>query len=182
MASVRVDMKVDTDQAKALMDGGKTLPGVLKAGLYRAGAVLQKEIKDRTPVDTGGLKASERLHVTVNAVKAEASVTSNKLYGPAVELGTKGPRKPPPASALMPWARRNLQASVALTVPKGQKGAKASRQKALMAAVRAIQRHIAMHGTRGRFMFSRGTQAAEQRVQAILQVTGTILAKKLGGS
>lgn len=174
---LRFDVK--TEGALPLLEAKSRMEKVLRAGLHQAGAAVLAEVKQRTPVDTGTLKASERLSVTVGRSEAKAVVSTGVVYAPPVETGTR-PGKMPPPSALVPWVRRHpAPPSSAIT-----KSGRPSRRKPPTVQQRAfvIARAIGKRGTRGAHMFERGFEDARPQVERILDTMGRILAQELGGS
>jgi hypothetical protein len=102
-------------------------------------------------------------------------------YIAALETGTgmQGPehrhRKPPPASALEPWVRRNWRVEVKTksgetTRRRAFKGKMTDRKaKALKSAVFLLQRKIAIYGTPPHWMFRDGLKASVPFIESAFE-------------
>lgn len=71
-------------------------------------AMLEGEVKGRTPTDTGTLRSSIFHEVRTKGIASEALVSTPLVYGPPMEFGRRLGAKQPPAEALKSWARRKL--------------------------------------------------------------------------
>ncbi len=102
MTTIKIKLEGDERVIKALRrtkGGGKARENFLK----RTGFAIEKEWKERAPVDVGRYRAS-----ISTQLKGDTSVAvgSNVKYAPEVEFGRK-PGKWPPKGSLQPWARRH---------------------------------------------------------------------------
>ena len=122
---------------------GEFALGPAREFVARSAHQIRAEIVQRTPVDTGRLRAS--VAVAIEDQGLTGIIGSNVQYAPHVEFGTR-PHFPPPA-ALQPWAQRH-------GFPAGKKGAY------------LVARAIARRGTKPRMMFQRGLAAAQPFIDA----------------
>ncbi len=110
----------------------------------KAGPILLREVKDRTPYALPGTSTLHRsIAMEVNERKGWARAYSNVKYAVWVEGGRRPGARPPPASALSGWVRR-------AGLPPG--------------AAFAVARAIGRRGIRGRWMFRDGGAAAVKRL------------------
>ena len=126
--------------------------GPVRQFLTKSAILLEQEVKDETPADTGRLRAAITHKVepfrAIVGVKANSGASS---YASHVEFGTK-PHWPPLA-ALQPWAVRH-------GFPPGRAGAF------------LVARAIARRGTRARRMFQKGVTASRGRIMRMWQDVG----------
>ncbi|MGD8499059.1 MAG: HK97 gp10 family phage protein [Phycisphaerales bacterium] len=113
----------------------------LRAAMHKATRLLERDVTQRTPVDTGRLRSSIGSEVKGLGSNIVGSVGSNVVYAPYVEHGTR-PHWPPIA-AMETWARRHGMTA--------------------FVAARAIARF----GTRARRMFQGALEAKGREVQQI---------------
>ncbi len=114
--------------------------------MRRALPLLQGEVRKRTPVNTGRLRASIGYEVRGVGAKVQGIVGSPVKYAPAVEEGTD-PHWPP-YEQIEYWVRRKLQP------PKSQ----------LYVVTRGVQQSIARAGTRGAHMFQEALEETRGRL------------------
>lgn len=136
----------------------------MAGAVHEGTALLEPAVRDRAPVGLGGqsgLKGSIAGEVKELAQRIEGIVGTPLKYAMAVEYGRSAGKTMPPVSALIPWVERFL------TIAPGQ---------AAEGVAFAVARYIGQRGTRswrqsppGERMFLRGFQAAEPRIQAVLQ-------------
>lgn len=126
------------------------------------------QVADRTPVNTGILRASiysEIVGVHVDLARGidVEGVVSSSDYEPkvlAVEFGRK-PGKMPPVEAIALWARRRGLAGTYSIKTKKRIGSKAQQGKEELDAAWGFAKHIAVHGTKANRMFAEGAAASE---------------------
>jgi len=112
----------------------------LETDMGLAGKLVQAEVKTLTPVGaTGQLRGGIKPFTFRQGDTIITEVTPDKEYAPYVEFGTKAPRKAPPFEPLLYWVTRRL----------GLAG------KEAISATRAIQRKIAVRGTKAQKMFTK---------------------------
>ncbi len=102
MTDIRIRLEGDERVLKALRrtkGGGKSRENFLK----RTGFTIEKEWKERAPVDVGRYRSS--ISTQLRSDK-QVIVGSNVKYAPEVEFGRKPGKWPLPGS-LQPWARRH---------------------------------------------------------------------------
>ena len=114
--------------------------------MKRALPVLEGEVRKRTPVNTGRLRASITHDVQGLGAKMQGVVGSAVKYAPAVEEGTD-PHWPP-YEAIEYWVRRKLRP------PASQ----------LYVVTRGVQQAIARAGTRGAHMFQEALEESQARL------------------
>lgn len=125
----------------------------IRAAMGRATALLEKEVAQRTPVDTGRLRSSIGSEVTGLGSNLVGSVGSNVVYAPYVEHGTRAHW--PPIAAMATWARRHGMT-------------------AYLAA-----RSIALRGTKGVHMFRDAAEANREKVQRFFEDAIAELVRRL---
>jgi hypothetical protein len=123
----------------------------IKAALIESGALLEKEIRQRTPQGVGGAQSGLRGSIFSELRGSEGlleSITSSSLpYAAPVEFGTV-PHFPP-VRALIPWVEKFL------TLEQGQTAE---------GVAFAVARAIARRGTPARKMFELGATDALPRI------------------
>lgn len=134
---------VGLEQALRLYDPSR-LREALSQALLAGALALEGPVKERTPVDTGRLRASVRSGLVD---RGQARVFTDVQYAPFVEMGTR-PHWPP-VSALEGWAHRHGTGPF------------------------LVAQAIARRGTRGAHMFQRaaeerGRDALEQVDRALV--------------
>lgn len=122
---------------------GEFALGPARKFVARSANQIRSEIVQRTPVDTGRLRAS--VAVAIEDEGLTGIIGSNVQYAPHVEFGTRPHH--PPLAALQPWAQRH-------GFPEGKKGAY------------LVARAISRKGTKPRVMFQRGLAAAQPFIDA----------------
>jgi ribosome modulation factor len=128
--------------------------------MNRALPIIEREVKVKTPVNTGALRSSIGHEISGVGAQMQGIVGTSKEYAPFVELDTR-PHWPP-YRAIEYWAMRKL----------GLQGA------VLRTAVRGIQRKIARAGTTGRHMFGLAFEATRERVRQMWADTWADAVKK----
>lgn len=164
---MNLTVEVDISQSLKGMDPAE-LDRRLTVAMHRSVARAEQEVKNRMPVDLGAAKASVygRVRGSFGGASLTGTVSSSMEYIAALETGTgvQGPehrkRKPPPASALEPWVRRNWRISQASGKKRKLKGSE------LKKAVRRLQWHIAIHGTPPHWMFRDGLKASVPYIES----------------
>lgn len=109
--------------------------------------IVERRVKELTPVNTGTLRSSIGHEIRGNGAEMQGIVGTAQKYAPFVELDTK-PHWPPfrPISF---WVKRKLGVS-------GQ---------ALYAVTRGVQRKIARRGTKGAHMFERAFNETQDEIK-----------------
>jgi len=98
----------------------------MQTAMHKATLIVQRDAMKNAPVDRGPLRASITPQVAVRHNTVEGIVGSNKVYGPAQELGTRP--FTPPWTPIFEWALRKL---------KGDRKAAGGLTVAVRAAIRA---------------------------------------------
>lgn len=101
MTTFRIKLEGDKRVIEALRrtrGGGQSRENLLK----RIGFTIEKEWKERAPVDVGRYRSS----ISTQLSDTRVIVGSNVKYAPKVEFGRK-PGRWPPVGSLQPWARRH---------------------------------------------------------------------------
>lgn len=111
--------------------------------------LIEAEVKQRTPVDTGPLHASITHRVDPAPWPLWGEVGTNVRYAPAVEYGT-APHVVP-REEIEPWARRHH-------IP-----------------VEVVIAAIARAGTRPRYMFDKGMAAAQKKIPALVRMLAAMV-------
>lgn len=124
--------------------------------LEAIGAMLEGQVKKRTPKDTGALRASVFSELRVSGQSLEELVSTPLIYGAPVEFGSK-PHFPPPA-ALAGWAARKLGDAKAAF---------------------AVARKIAQRGTPEKRMFQDAWEENAGRVEQMLETIGVHVSEEL---
>lgn len=135
------------DVARRFKKAPEVFERVMRGFLQRAVALVEREVKTRTPVNTGALRSSIGHEIRGAGAQMQGIVGTAKEYAPFVELDTK-PHWPP-YRAIEYWVQRKMKLS----------------GEALYWAVLQVQRKIARFGTRGKHMFKEGFEAAQERVR-----------------
>lgn len=126
---------------------GREMTTAMDAGLQ----FLKGQIKVRTPVNEGKLKGSIN-HQIISPFPNLAGLVGSPLpYSIVVEKGRRPGQRMPPVDALAIWAIRVLGVSREESQRVGW----------------AIAKHIAKHGTEGKFMFKEGLEASELQIQKL---------------
>ena len=124
--------------------------------LQAIGGLLEGQVKQRTPTDTGVLRASVFSELRITGQSLEEIISSPLVYGTPVEFGSK-PHFPPP-DALKAWARRKL-----------------GDEKLAFVVARAI----AKRGTKPNNMFQDAWDANVGQVQQMLDNIGVHVSEEL---
>jgi hypothetical protein len=141
------------------LDGNALLGPPLRKAFMNAVLLLERESKQRAPVDTGRLRSSITHAIDTRPVPLWGSVGSKVHYAPYVEFGTK-PHSPPLA-ALQPWARRH-------GFGPGTAGAF------------LVARVIAARGTKARRYFRGALESAVSRIQGYFDVAARAIEEMWG--
>lgn len=151
-------MKLHVKIIEATVHPERLLPAI-RAALAESAALLEKEIRQRTPQGVGGtqsgLRGSMFGEIQESPFAVWAMVGSSLPYGIVVEFGRTPGKAMPPIAALLPWVK--LKFGIA----------DESEAKGMAFAV---ARNIAKEGTLGRFMFYQGATAALSRIVAIFEL------------
>ena len=133
----------------------RLLPAI-RAALAESVALLEKEVRQRTPQGVGGtqsgLRGSIFGEIQESPFSVRALVSSSLPYAVVVEYGRTPGRRMPPVAALIPWVR--LRFGIA----------DESEAKGVAFAVAKV---IEKEGMLGRFMFYQGATAAIPRIETI---------------
>jgi len=124
---------------------------------------IRGKVVEKTPVNTGALRASIQEEIEERPEVVTGRVLSNLEYVLPVEFGSK-PHFPP-IKPLELWAKRKLRL----------------RGKAAKRAAFAIARKIAEEGTKGAFMFEYGRKEGEKQVKKTMRDLGLEIVTELGG-
>lgn len=144
MPDIRVRIQ-GGDELRRALGNEEFVRGPLRNFLNRAAFVVEAEMKQAAPVDTGRLRTS----ITTNVEQLRATIGPTVHYAPYVEFGTR-PHWPPPG-ALQPWASRH-------GFPAGAKGD---------AIVRWI---ISRRGTKAHPFLRPAAQKAKLQIEALGQM------------
>ncbi len=140
----------------------------LARGIVEAQALIEREVKERTPTSGAGTLRDSigALPVDLSGERIGGAVGTALAYAEPVELGSK-PHMPP-IEPLVDWVKRKM----------GLGKADADRAESI---ARAIQWKIFRHGTKGAFMFRETFQAVQPQIDAILGVAALRAIQKMGG-
>lgn len=166
VAKFKITKSVTLDQ--------EAIPQAIRSSLSEVGALVEKEVRQRTPQGVGGTQSG--LRASIFAEQRESPglfsevIGSNLAYAEPVEFGTR-PHFPPPA-ALIPWVEKFL------SLREGQ-----TAEGVAYLVARAISRR----GTKGAHMFEAGLKTAKPRLTGIfermgLRVATTLIKPKPGGT
>ena len=115
--SMEVD-GLDGTVAKMEQTAGDLTGDPMKTAMRKATLIVTRDARKNAPVDRGPLRASITPEVVVRHKTVEGIVGTNKVYGPAQELGTRP--FTPPWTPIFEWAMRKMKgdrrAAGALTV------------------------------------------------------------------
>ncbi len=160
--------KIQVRNPIAFLQPGAPAPGMksLEEGLIEMGALLEREVKIRTPLGaTKLLRGSIFSEPRGNPVR-EVVVGSTSIYAPMVEVG-RNPGKFPPRAPLELWVRRKL----GIADPKEIKS-----------VAFLVARKISREGFKGAFMFEGAARGANAQLQMIAEKMGkTIVNDALNG-
>jgi hypothetical protein len=163
-----MSFKIHVRNPVAFLHPGAPAPGAasIASGLIEMGALLEREVKIRTPIGaTKLLRGSIFAEPRGNPVR-EVVVGSTSIYAPVVEAG-RNPGKFPPRAPLELWVRRKL----GIAEPKQIKS-----------VAFLIARKIAKQGFKGAFMFEGAARGANAQLQMIAEKMGkTIVNDALNG-
>ena len=120
--------------------------GYMRRFFGKALPVVEREVKVRTPVNTGALRSSVGFEIEGAGARMQGIVGTPKDYAPFVELDTR-PHWPP-FIPIAYWVHRKLRVAGELHY----------------AVTRAIQRKIARFGTKGKHMFETAFEETRERV------------------
>ncbi|MHB8171214.1 MAG: HK97-gp10 family putative phage morphogenesis protein [Thermincolia bacterium] len=100
MAGVKVGIRGGKELAKKFRDMGRQAEGRVDQVLLKAGFMVERDVKNNTPVDTGRLRSSVATRL-VAANRKSVEVGTNVRYARFVHAGTsKMPARPFLTSAL----------------------------------------------------------------------------------
>jgi len=164
------NIKYDASQAINVAQLFKDAPEIanqeFEAAITEALMLLEGEVKDRTPIGVsggaGGLRGSITHALGGSKVNMQGKVFSPLPHAASVELGTK-PHFPPVAK-LVDWAEQKFNIS---------------REEAWGAA-HAIALKIALHGTKGKFMFTEAFAENENQIVAMFDAAADRVMDRLG--
>lgn len=144
---VSVDLRGEETIQRAMQHAPEVVEREIDTFVGEASALLEREVKERTPTTTGLLRASifSRREVSANGVLG--IVGTSRPYAAYVELGTRPHWAP--LQPLVDWVTLKLSLS----------GREAVR------VARMVQRKIARRGTRGKKMFAEAVTANEGSIQ-----------------
>ncbi len=170
VASISLDTSAMQAYARFLKQAPAIAHEEMAASLQEALLLLEREIKDGTPVGVhgaGGLRGSITHKLRGEAVDAGRGVAGDVFsplnYAESVELGTK-PHFPPIAP-LQDWVEHKLGVD--------------PNESAAVAYL--VARKIAKHGTKGAHMFEKGLSENSQQVVQILSAAVDRIATRLEG-
>jgi hypothetical protein len=149
----KVEIKVDLKDVERLTREYPVVSQqVREAKITEALALLERMVRDETPVGAGPIHLRDTIHPTVGVTgeKVWGILGTPAVYGESVEFGTK-PHFPP-VGPLVHWVERKL----------GIQGKEAQSVAFLIA------RAISKRGTKGAAMFGKGFEQAEAAVTRIL--------------
>ena len=163
--TVRADLGDAAELARAFARSPEMVTEELTVGTREASLLLEREIRDHTPVGVGGgggLRGSwSAREPRVLADNVIGEVGTPSPYALAVELGTK-PHFPP-VQPLADWAQYKLGLSPAEARGVGF----------------VIARKIAQRGTEGAHMVTKGIASAERSIQTIFARARERIAERL---
>jgi hypothetical protein len=162
---LRVDVRPVVDLAEAWRRAPELAEHELTAATWEALLLLQREIKERTPVGATST-ARESIHARPPEVLADRilGVVGSPLEHVApLETGTR-PHYPP-IEPLMDWVRAVLDVGDV---------------HERFAVARAIQRKIGHHGTEGAHMFEQGLEENAGQIRAIYRAAAQRVGRRLG--
>lgn len=134
------------------LDSAFTAP--IRDALRRSVEAIRKEVRVRTPVDTGALRDSFTAKIDPSTRPMWGEVRSSLPYSRPVEFGTR-PHYPP-VHALTGWAsRRGVNPY-------------------------ALQRAIGKRGTKGAFMVRDGVRTAVSHVRAAFEHAARVIEQRWG--
>lgn len=162
---IRIDLSTAEIVARAFEVAPEVAREELLAGVTEADALLEREVKEGTPVGVGGgggLRGSIGSAETVLADSVLGLVSSSAIHAQPVELGSR-PHFPPVAP-IRDWVEHKLGIS----------------QDQSEGVAFAIARTIAKRGTKGHFMFRNAFEANELQVLQILNAAVGRIAVRVG--
>lgn len=136
-----MNFTIDNSQIALLARAMTKAPEVVRKRMLKATAeanlLMEREIKERTPVGVGGgggLRGSIDSEEYVDGYEVLGVVGSPLAYAEAVDLGTKPNRKMPPVQPIQDWVIQKLglsgrearSAAFAIARSIGKKGTKAA--------------------------------------------------------
>ena len=120
---------ITPEQLARVADADKLIGEPLRRALQKSLYTVQNAAKREVPVDSGRLRASlakkEAVFIDTSPTPMYGTLGTNVVYARYVHDG-RDPGRPPPAKALMVWARRHGNINVyALARAIGRRGIKA---------------------------------------------------------
>jgi hypothetical protein len=171
-----------TVHAAPLADPGKILAERLVPALTEATMLLEREIKQRTPVGvTEAARGSITSEVRTGVGIPVATVGSPLKHVAVLNDGRRPGQKPPPAEALELWVRRNVKIDRVhasgmkagqVKTRKGKTLSRAPTSKEALSIAFVIARAIGARGTPARRMFEETLQESEPALQRIFGDVG----------
>lgn len=158
-----VDIRVQLKSLGKLPDGPRIIAEAKEQGLQVAGELVVTEIKKRTPVNTGALRAS----ITFKGRTPNRGVLASPLvYASVMEYGRR-PGKFPPSAPMQLWVKRQLRISD---------------PAAIRSIAFLISRKIARVGIKGRQMFDKNIKAGWPRARRVMDnIVSRIISRRLSG-
>ena len=164
MANSVYEITGAVELAEAFKKAPEIVEKVGARAIIKATALLEREVKERTPFGVTGL-----LRQSITAQKPYRSGVDNMIgvvsspldYAVCVELGTK-PHYPP-IEPIKEWVLKKLGLPVVEIEP----------------VARAIAWKIKAHGTKGTKMFARAFEANKGQVERILSVVPAQVAREI---
>lgn len=143
---------------EAIVHPERLVPAI-RAALAESVAVLEKEVRQRTPQGIGGtqsgLRASIFGEIQESPFAVWGRVSSSLPYAVVVEYGRTPGRRMPPVAALIPWVRFRF----GIADEAEAKG-----------VAFAVAKLIEKEGMLGRFMFYQGATAALPTIENIFSL------------
>ncbi len=155
-----------------IFDG--SAPGIINQGLiaamYEATMLLERKVKERTPVGVGGAKGGllSTIHSEVQkgGSVVKGIVATSSKYGEVREKGRTPGKKWPPEGTLIRWIELKL----------GKHGSEAKSLEFV------IRRKIGRKGFTGAYMFGRAFESHWPEVARIFNRAGYTISRGLSGA
>ena len=164
---IDIDLSAFPDLSKAWQQAPKMLLEELTRATTESSLLLEREIKENTPIGVGGGASGLKGSIAATEPRVLADnviglVGTPKEYAIPVELGTK-PHFPP-VDALTHWVRHKLDIRDSDEVD---------------AVALAVARKIAARGTKGAFMFRKGLKSTQAQIQRIYHAAQKRIVQRL---
>lgn len=157
-------MKIDVQITQMPTIHPEELRDAVRGSLFESGALIEKEVRQRTPQGVGGtasgLRASMFSEMRETGPRFESITASSLPYADPVEFGRR-PGRMPPVKALIPWVERFI------ILKQGETAAGVAFVIAKAIAARGTQYY--RQSPPGARMFAQGGEAALPTIERIFK-------------